>query len=73
MLAPHEDELENIIVDILKKVNRPLNVKEIHKYLEAVASEEKIRRTLHRLTLKNIVKHYKDGKYEYSGFNGAKK
>ena len=73
MLAPHEDELEKIITEILKKEKKPLTVKEIHKYLEAIASEEKIRRTLYKLSSKNIVKHYKDGKYEYVGFNGERR
>lgn len=70
MLAPHENELEKIIIEILKKEKRPLSVKEIHKYLEAIASEEKIRRTLYKLTTKNIVKHHKNGSYEYIEFNG---
>jgi len=64
LLAPHENELENIILEILKREGRPLNVKEIHKFLEAVASEEKIRKTLYRLSTKKLVRHQKDGKYE---------
>lgn len=64
-LAPHENELENIVLDILKKENKKLTVKEIHKHLEAIASEEKIRKTLYRLSLKKVVIHHKDGKYEY--------
>lgn len=73
MLAPHENELEKIITEILKREKRPLTVKEIHRYLEAIASEEKIRRTLYRLSSKNVVRHHKDGRYEFVGFNGEKK
>lgn len=65
MLAPHEDELEVIVLNILKDAGRPLSVKEIHRYLEAVASEEKIRKTLHKLRLRKLVRPLKNGRYEY--------
>ena len=64
MIAPHEDELENIIVNILRSEGRPLTVREIHSHLEATASEEKIRKTLYRLMRQGRVKQYHDGHYE---------
>lgn len=69
-LAPHEKDLEAIVLDILKRESRPLTVKEIHKHLEAIASEEKIRKTLYRLSLKKFVIHYKDGRYELLSHDG---
>jgi aspartokinase len=65
VVAPHEDELEHIVSEILKDHGRPLSVKEIHRYLEAIASEEKIRKTLYKLVSKNLVKSYTDGRYEW--------
>ena len=65
VIAPHEDELENIVIDILKGHDGALSVKEIHSYLEAIASEEKIRKTLYRLVSKGKVKSYSDGRYEW--------
>ena len=64
MIAPHEDELEGIIVGILRENGRAMTVREIHSYLEATASEEKIRRTLYRLVRRGMVKQYHDGRYE---------
>ncbi len=63
MVAPHEDELERIVLDILKRKKKGWTVREIHSYLEAIASEEKIRRTLYRLIEKKLVKQFPDGKY----------
>ncbi len=63
MIAPHEDELERIVLDILKRRKKGWTVKEIHSYLEAIASEEKIRRTLYKLVNKGIVKQFPDGRY----------
>ncbi len=67
VIAPHEDELENIVSEILKTHPDGLTVKDIHKYLEAVASEEKIRKTLYKLVAKQLVKSYTDGRYEWIG------
>ncbi len=63
VVAPHEDELEKIVIDILKSHGGRLSVKEIHKYLEAVASEEKIRKTLYKLVSKGLVESRSDGRY----------
>lgn len=67
VIAPHEDELEHIVIDILKSHKNGLSVKEIHTYLEAIASEEKIRKTLYRLVSRGLVKSYSDGRYEWIG------
>lgn len=66
VLAPNEKELEEIILWILKE-KRVATVREIHSYLEAIASEEKIRRVLHRLVVAGAVKQYHDGRYEILG------
>ena len=63
VLAPNEKELEEIILLILKE-KRIATVKEIHSYLEAIASEEKIRKILHKLVVEGTVKQYHDGRYE---------
>lgn len=64
MIAPHEDELEGIIIDIMKTAGRPVTVKEIHSHLEATASEEKIRKTLYKLVRRGWVKQHHNGYYE---------
>jgi len=63
LIAPNERELEEIVLEILSKL-RVATVKQIHSYLEAVASEEKIRKVLHKLVTSGRVKQYFDGRYE---------
>ncbi|MEJ2777886.1 hypothetical protein [Stygiolobus sp. RP850M] len=47
MMAPEEDELKNIIIDLLKK--SPMDIKEIHSVLTNLASDEKIRKAPNEL------------------------
>ncbi|MDT7876729.1 MAG: hypothetical protein RQ872_08450 [Sulfolobaceae archaeon] len=47
MIAPEEDELKNVIIDLLKE--RPMDIKEIHSVLTNLASDEKIRKALNEL------------------------
>jgi len=47
MIAPEEDELKNVDIDLLKE--RPMDIKEIHSVLTNLASDEKIRKALNEL------------------------
>lgn len=47
VIAPEEDELKKVIVDLLKE--KPMDVKEIHSVLTNLASDEKIRKALYEL------------------------
>ena len=47
VVAPEEDELKNVIINLLKE--KPMDVKEIHSVLTNLASDEKIRKALYEL------------------------
>jgi predicted transcriptional regulator len=47
MIAPEEDELKNVIIDLLQE--SPMDIKEIHSVLTNLASDEKIRKALNEL------------------------
>jgi len=64
--APNEDELRNIILNLLRE--KPMSVKEIHAILAGIASEDKIRRSLLRLSEEGIVVLDEDGRYRLLGF-----
>lgn len=59
--APTEDELVDIILKLLNE--KPMNIKEIHRYLPGIASEDKIRRTLTRLVNEGKVYVLEDGRF----------
>ena len=52
--APNEEELKNILLNLLRKNGR-MTVKDLHKYLSGLASEDKIRYALNDLLRKDIV------------------
>jgi len=64
--APNEAELRNIILNLLRE--KPMSVKEIHAILAGIASEDKIRRSLLRLSEEGIVVLDEDGRYRLLGF-----
>jgi len=64
--APNEDELRNIILNLLRE--KPMTVKEIHAILAGIASEDKIRRSLLRLSEEGMVVLDEDGRYRLLGF-----
>ena len=55
MIAPEEDELKNVIIDLLKE--RPMDIKEIHSVLTNLASDEKIRKALNELVGYRSILH----------------
>ncbi|AFZ70991.1 hypothetical protein Calag_1277 [Caldisphaera lagunensis DSM 15908] len=46
--APNEEELKDILLDLLRK-NGKMSIKDFHRYLSGLASEDKIRYALNEL------------------------
>ncbi|RLG77184.1 MAG: hypothetical protein DRO12_02925 [Thermoprotei archaeon] len=63
--APNEYELREIILDLLKE--KPMSVKEIHSVLSGIASEDKIRRAIMKLSEAGKVIADEDGRYRVLG------
>jgi len=52
--APTEDELKNIIMELLDKHGR-MTIRDLHRFLSGLASEDKIRYALNELIKENKV------------------
>lgn len=65
MMAPNEEELRNILLELLKE--KPMNLKELHEVLSGIASEDKIRRALSILLEQGRVLSLPDGRYRVIG------
>jgi len=63
--APNEDQLKEIILRLLRE--RPMTVKELHSILAGIASEDKIRKSLIRLSEMGLVSIDEDGRYHLVG------
>ncbi len=60
--APTEEELKRILLDLLNKHNK-MTIRDLHKFLSGLASEDKIRYALNKLMKENLVVVDKDGYY----------
>jgi len=58
--APNEDELKNILLDLLGKYQK-MSIRDLHKHLSGLASEDKIRYALNELMKENKVVVDKQG------------
>lgn len=61
VVAPNEDQLRSIILDLLKE--KPMTVRELHEILSGLASEDKIRYALNKLVEEGIVEGDEEGRY----------
>ncbi len=61
VVAPNEDQLRGIILNLLRE--RPMTVKELHELLSGLASEDKIRYALNELMEQGIVYSDEEGRY----------
>ena len=52
--APNEDELKNILLDLLGKYQK-MSIRDLHRHLSGLASEDKIRYALNELMKENKV------------------
>ena len=64
--APTEEELKEILLDLLYKHER-MTIRELHRYLSGLASEDKIRYALNKLMKENLVGMDRDGYYYPTG------
>jgi len=60
--APTEEELMHILLDLLRK-HRRMTIRDLHKYLSGLASEDKIRYALNKLMKENRVVVDREGYY----------
>ncbi|MCE4624696.1 MAG: hypothetical protein F7C35_02370 [Desulfurococcales archaeon] len=60
--APTEEELKKILLDLLLKHQR-MTIRELHRYLSGLASEDKIRYALGKLMKEDQVVVDRDGYY----------
>ena len=60
--APTEEELKKILIDLLEKHKR-MTIRDLHRYLSGLASEDKIRYALNKLMKDNQVRVDRDGYY----------
>lgn len=58
--APNEEELKEILINLLRRNGR-MSVKDFHKYLSGLASEDKIRYALSELLRNDVVTMDKQG------------
>jgi predicted transcriptional regulator len=61
VVAPNEDQLKDIILQLLRE--KPRTVKEIHEILSGLASEDKIRYALNKLAEEGRVESDDEGRY----------
>ncbi len=61
VVAPNEDQLRDIILELLQE--RPMTVRELHSKLSGLASEDKIRYALNKLIEEGIVEGDEEGRY----------
>lgn len=64
MTAPNEEQLVDIIRELIGE--KPMNLREIHKILSGIASEDKIRRALSILVERGLAIMSSNGKYSAS-------
>jgi len=60
--APNEDELKEILLDLLRRSGR-MTIRELHRHLSGLASEDKIRYALGKLMKDNMVFVDRQGYY----------
>ena len=68
--APTEEELKEILLDLLYKHER-MTIRELHRYLSGLASEDKIRYALNKLMKENLVAVDRDGHYYPTSLEGV--
>ncbi|RUM47322.1 MAG: ArsR family transcriptional regulator [Hyperthermus sp.] len=61
VVAPNEDQLREIILNLLR--DKPMTVRELHEILSGLASEDKIRYALNKLVEEGIVEGDEEGRY----------
>jgi len=69
--APDDEELERLVVDIIRKKGRPVTWKELRKELSGLAGEDRLRKVLVKLIERDVVVEMIDGTFGLKGMEAA--
>ncbi len=69
--APDDEELERLVVDIIRKKGRPVTWKELRKELSGLAGEDRLRKVLVRLIERDVVIEMIDGTFGLKGMEAT--
>jgi len=73
MMAPHDDELQRLVVDLLREKGRPMRWSELRETFSGIAGEDRLRRTLYRLVDKGVVVELPGNRYALPEMPGVLK
>ncbi len=66
-VAPRDDELGDVIIDVIKEKGRPMTFEELVKEFSGIAGEDRLRRALNRLVDTGVLIDFPDGSYGLPG------
>ncbi len=69
--APDDEELEKLVVDIIRRKGRPVTWKELRKELSGLAGEDRLRKVLVRLIERDVVVEMIDGTFGLKGMEAT--
>ncbi len=69
--APDDEELERMVIDIIKRKGRPVTWRELRKELSGLAGEDRLRKVLVRLIERDVVIEMIDGTFGLRGMEST--
>jgi hypothetical protein len=63
MMAPHDDELQRLVLDLLREKGRPMRWSELRETFSGIAGEDRLRRTLYKLVDKGLLVELPGNRY----------
>ncbi len=67
MKAPSDQELEKLVVDVIKKKGRPVSWKELREIFSGLAGEDRLRKALANLIEQGLLTELPDGNFALPG------
>jgi len=67
MKAPSDQELEKLVLDIIKKKGRPVSWKELREIFSGLAGEDRLRKALANLIERGLLTELPDGNFALPG------
>lgn len=67
MKAPSDQELEKLVLDIIKKKGRPVSWKELREIFSGLAGEDRLRKALANLIEQGLLTELPDGNFALPG------
>ncbi len=71
MMAPHDDELQKLVVDVLREKGRPMDWQELRETFSGIAGEDRLRRALYKLLDKGLILELPGNRYALPEMPGA--